>query len=80
MQEPGGSSVRGIARLVKANEDAARGVNRRTPARIRQGVRNIHARLVRPTRVPQPRGAVSGRLPGVKNEHLAPCYSFGKIV
>ena len=49
-----------------------------TPARVRRGVRNIHATLPRLTAAPKPGNPGPGRPPGSKNRHPATHHDVGK--
>lgn len=53
---------------------------RLTPARVRRGFRNIHARTTHPAGTPKPCGPGPGRPPGSKNRRAAPRYDAGKTV
>ena len=51
---------------------------RLTPARVRRGFRNIHAKAARPAGAPKPGKPGPGRPPGSKNRHPAPRCDVGK--
>jgi len=51
-----------------------------TPARVRRGFRNIHAKVLTPARVPKPTRPGPGRPLGSKNRKLAPRHDVGKTV
>jgi len=51
---------------------------RLTPARVRRGFRNIHAKTTRPAAAPKPGKPGPGRPPGSKNRRPAPRYDVGK--
>jgi hypothetical protein len=53
---------------------------RLTPARVRRGFRNIHARTTHPASAPKPGKPGPGRPPGSKNRRPAPRYDAGKTV
>jgi hypothetical protein len=53
---------------------------RLTPARVRRGFRNIHARTTHPAKAPKPGKPGPGRPPGSKNRRPAPRYDVGKTV
>jgi DDE superfamily endonuclease len=51
---------------------------RLTPARVRRGFRNIHAKTTRPARAPKPARPGPGRPPGSKNTRPARRHDVGK--
>jgi len=51
-----------------------------TPARVRRGFRNIHAKVLTPARVPKPTRPGPGRPLGSKNRKPAPHHDVGKTV
>ncbi|WP_327170193.1 transposase [Streptomyces sp. NBC_01336] len=51
--------------------------DRLTPARVRRGFRNLHARLPSPAAVPKPSSPGPGRPPGSKNRHPANRHDVG---
>ena len=53
---------------------------RLTPARVRRGFRNLHARTTHPATAPKPGKPGPGRPPGSKNRRPAPRYDVGKTV
>jgi DDE superfamily endonuclease len=53
---------------------------RLTPARVRRGFRNIHARTIHPATAPKPGKPGPGRPPGSKNHRPTPRYDVGKTV
>ena len=54
--------------------------DRLTPARVRRGFRNIHARTTHPASAPKPGKPGPGRPPGSKNRRPAARYDVGKII
>ncbi|WP_433355673.1 NF041680 family putative transposase [Microtetraspora malaysiensis] len=53
---------------------------RLTPARVRRGFRNLHAKTALPASAPKPSKPGPGRPPGSKNRKPAPHYDVGKTV
>jgi hypothetical protein len=51
---------------------------RLTPARVRRGFRNIHAKAAQPAGAPKPGKPGPGRPPGSKNRRPAPRHDVGK--
>jgi hypothetical protein len=51
---------------------------RLTPARVRRGFRNIHARITQPARAPKPTRPGPGRPPGSRNKQIAAHPPVGK--
>ena len=51
---------------------------RLTPARVRRGFRNIHAKAAQPASAPKPGKPGPGRPPGSKNRRPAPRHDVGK--
>ncbi|MFK4188926.1 NF041680 family putative transposase [Streptomyces sparsogenes] len=54
--------------------------NKLTPARVRRGFRNLHAKTASPARAPQPPRPGPGRPPGSKNRRSATRYDVGRIL
>jgi hypothetical protein len=54
--------------------------DRLTPARVRRGFRNIHARTTHPVSAPKPGKPGPGRPPGSRNRHPAAHHHVGKII
>jgi hypothetical protein len=52
--------------------------DRLTPARVRRGFRNLHAKTAHPARAPKPSTPGPGRPPGTKNRRPAPHHNVGK--
>lgn len=53
---------------------------RLTPARVRRGFRNIHAKIASPASAPKPSHPGPGRPPGSTNRHPAPRHNVGRIL
>ena len=51
---------------------------RLTPARVRRGFRNIHAKTTQPARAPKPTRPGPGRPPGSRNKQVTPHPPVGK--
>jgi hypothetical protein len=54
--------------------------NNLTPARVRRGFRNLHAKTPSPARAPKPATPGPGRPPGSKNRRLAPRHDVGRVL
>ncbi|GAU71289.1 Clp family protein [Streptomyces sp. NBRC 110611] len=54
--------------------------NRLTPARVRRGFRNLHAKTPSPARAPQPSRPGPGRPPGSKNRRPATRHDVGRVL
>ncbi len=54
--------------------------NKLTPARVRRGFRNLHAKTPSPARAPKPTTPGPGRPPGSKNRRLAPRHDVGRVL
>ncbi len=54
--------------------------NKLTPARVRRGFRNLHAKVPSPARAPQPPRPGPGRPPGSKNRHRASRHDVGRVL
>ncbi|MFE0577469.1 transposase [Streptomyces sp. NPDC058874] len=54
--------------------------NRLTPARVRRGFRNLHAKTVTPARAPKPTSPGPGRPPGSKNRRPVPHDDVGLVL
>jgi hypothetical protein len=53
---------------------------RLTPARVRRGFRNIHAKIASPASAPKPSHPGPGRPTGSPNRHPAPRHNVGRIL
>jgi hypothetical protein len=53
---------------------------RLTPARVRRGFRNIHAKITSPASAPKPSHPGPGRPPGSTNQHPATRHDVGRIL
>jgi hypothetical protein len=53
---------------------------RLTPARVRRGFRNLHAKAPSPARVPKPTTPGPGRPPGSKNRRPATHHDVGRVL
>lgn len=51
-----------------------------TPARVRRGFRNLHAKVVSPARAPQPPRPGPGRPPGSKNRRSTTRHDVGRVL
>ncbi|GLP68748.1 hypothetical protein TUSST3_53710 [Streptomyces sp. TUS-ST3] len=54
--------------------------NKLTPARVRRGFRNLHAKTGSPAGAPKPSQPGPGRPPGSKNRCPAPHHDVGRIL
>jgi len=54
--------------------------HRLTPARVRRGFRNLHAKCPSPARAPKPTTPGPGRPPGSKNRRPAPRHDVGRVL
>ena len=54
--------------------------NKLTPARVRRGFRNLHAKTLSPARAPQPPRPGPGRPPGSKNRRSATRHDVGRVL
>ncbi|MFG2651297.1 NF041680 family putative transposase [Streptomyces sp. NPDC048436] len=54
--------------------------NRLTPARVRRGFRNLHAKTPSPARAPKPSRPGPGRPPGSKNRRKATRHDVGRVL
>jgi hypothetical protein len=53
---------------------------RLTPARVRRGFRNLHAKTASPACAPKPSRPGPGRPPGSRNRHRAPHHDIGRVL
>ncbi|MCG0291105.1 methyltransferase domain-containing protein [Streptomyces sp. PSAA01] len=54
--------------------------NKLTPARVRRGFRNLHAKSPSPARAPKPSAPGPGRPAGSKNRRRAPRHDVGRVL
>ncbi len=72
--------ARALARDLRRPWERPAEPSRLTPARVRRGFRNLHAKTGTPTRAPNPSRPGPGRPVGSKNKRPATRYGVGRVL